>query len=514
MAGAAFAELQNVQLGGQLEVRGRWYHNAFETGVAPMRPGPVQRISPAVMGRRATGQAGVLSLFRYDDVGNDWAFYEMTTSLSAKADFTDNVSACIELYSFEFWGQDFRSNYVTGVDRAAATADDVEILQSYVQVDEMFGQPLSLRVGRQILQFGRDLSSFLLASKTTPTQRFAYDGIRLTATPMDNLTIDAWAMKLAELSPLEQDGDTDFYGVYGTYTGLEPVSLSAYWLWIRDASGISDTNGTWLNEQLEDWVGLDQYEGMDMHTVGVAASGKSGSFDYSLNAAYQFGDAGQLGRMFTRPILGVLYGDDDAEYDCFGGDVSLGYTIDCAWKVRPYVSACYYDGEDNRDISFLEWLNPFSQAEASVSFNRLFSDVNYAPVINDNADMTNFWQVNAGVTMTPTEKTWVMLRANNTWAVETFDWPVYFEVGNRRIPFAPIFPFWTKESDDNLGLSAEIIAKYNYTEDLSLLLYYGHLWPGDGLRDGAYVNSYGTVMNGGLNDKDADYVFFWTLLKF
>lgn len=541
LVGGAYAELQNVTIGGQMEVRLRWYNNAFTSGVAPnANPVPAQRIPGVFMPGRATGQAGngVLSLWRYDNRGNDFSFAEQATSLNVKAEFTDNVCAFIELYSFDQWGDtrggdfDFRSwNWITGADARATTTNDVEILQGFVEVNDMFGQPLRLRVGRQVMQFGKDLGCFLVAGKTTPTDRYAFDGIRLTSTPVDNLTVDAWAMKLVERSPIEQDGDVDFYGVYGTYKGWEALSLSLYWMFLRDARAINDTtwqaNGVWTDKVLERVWGVDNYDVSNLHTVGFQATGKYEAWDYNLQVAYQFGDAGQLGTTFRNQIgaprvlfggwgpLGAnVYGDDSANYDNWGGEFSVGYTFDTKWNIRPYVSGCYFEGQDNRDISFLEWLSPFNKPQASVSFNRLFSDTNYAPVINDNGDMSNFYQINLGVTMTPTEKTWVMLRANQTWADKTFEWPAYVKLGPWRVPIAPNLPWWTMESSNDLGISTEMIAKYNYSKDLTFLLYYGHLFTGEGLADGSYMNRNGTMFNGGSSDKDANYVFLWSILKF
>ncbi len=518
---SAYGDLQNVRVGGVIEIRGRWYHNAFES------PGPVPqlRIAPDLIPGRATGQPGVLSLFRYSDWGNDWSFAEQATSLNVAADFTNDVTAFIEFYSFDTWGSDFRSDYVTGLDARANTADDIEVLQGYIEMRNVMDQPLRLRIGRQVLQFGRDLNCFLLAGKTTPTQRFAYDGIRATYTPTEKLSIDAWWMKLAENSPLEQDGDVDFYGLWATYKACDEFNVSGYALWIRDARKVNDTNNTFVWEWIEDWAGYDDYDVTNLTTLGTEMWGKTGGLDYRLNFAYQMGEASRMGSRFKLPVPfmnGFLYGDDEAEYDgLWGGDLTVGYTFESKWNIRPYLQGVYFDGEDNRDVSFWEYLNPLRKPEASVSFSRLFSDVNYCPVINDNADMSNFWQVGGGVTMTPTEKLWASVRAYNTWVVDPFDWPAYINVTARRwwIPtgrmvIAPFLPFWDKESDDNLGFSLDTILKYSYSKDLTFFLYYGHLFAGDGLRDGAYMNGYGTIMNGGLDKKDADYVFWWAILNF
>ncbi len=522
LAGAAFAELQNVEVGGQLEIRGRWYHDAFESGYGPAaKPSPHVRIPAAYLGGRAIGQANndVLSMFRYDTEGNDWAFVEQTTSLHIAADFTDNVKAWVEFYTFDVWGEGFRSNYLTGVDSRGA--GNIELLQGYLQVDKLFGQDLSVRIGRQIIQFGKDLNSFLLAGKSSPTQRFAYDGIRVTYKPVEKLTIDAWWTKLADRSPVEEDGDTDFYGIYGNYAMSDAVNLSLYWLYLRDAQKVQDTSFGPFSERIEDIVGIDDYPVTAFHTVGVNLMGKYSGFDYNVNVAYQFGDAGKLGALFTKPWWIGTYGDDDAKYDHWGMDGTLGYTTNTKWKVRPYLAANWFQGDDNRSVSYADWMHPVSSfANASVSFNRLFSDVNYCPVINDNADMSNYWQVGGGVTMAPTDKLTVILRMYNTFADGTFDWPVYekvprsamFPTGRR--PTDPAHPYRTVDSDNNLGFSVDTIWKYNWSANLTFFLYYGHLFTGEGLRDGAYVSYYGTMMNGGLNQKDADYVFWWAILKF
>ena len=109
-AGVAYADLQNVQVGGQLEVRGRWYHDAFESGITAAKPQAHERIPASWIPGRVTGQDGVLSMMRYDRRGNDWHWVEEATSLNFSADFTDNVKAFIEFYSFDNWGEDFRSN--------------------------------------------------------------------------------------------------------------------------------------------------------------------------------------------------------------------------------------------------------------------------------------------------------------------------------------------------------------------------------------------------------------------
>ncbi|MCX5769467.1 MAG: alginate export family protein [Candidatus Hydrogenedentes bacterium] len=521
LLGTAYAELQNVTVGGIIETRFRYILDSFNQGQVGFGPTPEIRGLAGWFPHRPIGDAtaaqlrldprNVISLLDWSKHTNTWAFAELATSVNVRADFTDEVTSFIEFYSFDIWGQDFRSDYITGVDRRANTTDDVEVLQSYIETNNTFGLPVRLRIGRQCLQFGKN---FLIAEKTTPTQRFSFDAVRATY-QQDKLTIDAWWSKLADNSPLEEDGDVDFYGVYGTYAFSDAVNASAYWLLVRDARAQFDTQGGWIQEWLEDVIGLDDYDPTTLHTVGGRLWGKFSGFDYNVDAAYQFGNASVTGVNFKQPSLWGFYGDDDAEYDGnWGADVEVGYTLDITWKPRLFLGGVYFSGEDNRDVSFLEWLNPLDKPQASVSFNRLFSDLNYAPVLQDNGEMSNFKQIRGGVTVTPTEKLWIMLRLQNMWANGTFDWPVNWRVGRFRWPLAPIFDFWTQESDDNMGFHADTIIRYTYNSNLTFIVYYGHLWAGDAVRDGNYVLGFGNQFHGGVAKEDADYTFFWSILKF
>ncbi|MCH8213595.1 MAG: alginate export family protein, partial [Proteobacteria bacterium] len=152
---------------------------------------------------------------------------------------------------------------------------------------------------------------------------------------------------------------------------MEHLSVDAYWFWVRDARSVNDTLGTPVAEAVEFVFGLDDYEKTNFHTIGLRLYGDAGNFDYDAYLAYQFGEADQVGSLFA-PIGGT-YGDQNAEYDNWGMDVELGHLIDVKTQPRIFLGAAWLQGEDNRDVNLLDWLNPFDRPEASVSFNRLFS---------------------------------------------------------------------------------------------------------------------------------------------
>ena len=510
-ASAVYAELQNVEIGGEIRIRGRYWHQVATAAREGRLLGGIGR-SRAV-GDRGGTLGSLTSLVDFDDRGGDTKFVEQRTSLFVKADFTNNVGAYIEFDDYERWGQDFRSNYLTGVDARAVSNDDVEVIQAYIDVNELYGQPLRVRIGRQEIVMGK---AWLVGSQISPCLHMSYDGIRFTY-EVDDYVIDAWWTKLAENSPNEEDGDVDFYGVYGTYKAFEPVDISLYWLYVRDAAARNDTQGAFLPELFEDIVGLDDYGVTNFHTVGLRAWGTSNAWDYDLELAYQFGNADAVGATFpVASILGI-YGDDDANFNNWAADLAVGYTFDVNWKPRIYIGGAYFGGEDNREISFWEWLSPFRDSSASVSFNRLFSSIWYTnifDILGGAANFSNFHQVRVGVSAKPTEKLDTGVDIMYFGINKAFDWPPYILLGSARVPIFPGLAFWTDESDKDLGILTHLWVKYNYSKDLFVKVGWEHLFSGEATYNGSFAKMNGLDLLAGSDDADADYLYFDMGLKF
>lgn len=503
----AGAELQNVVTGGSITIRGNWFMDAFTGPAAREVRWPGFFLPTRAIGDFFGGQT-IWSPFSWGEESNDAASVEQYTRLSVRADFTNEVSAFVELDSYDVWGEDFRSDYITGADFKTATADDLEVYQSYIEANEMFGYPVRARIGRQALSFGNE---WLVGTSGTNSGLFktSFDGIRLTYAT-DQFSVDAWWSKLADNSPAEQDADIDFYGVYASYLGIENNTIDAYWLLVRDARGLNDTNLTWFPERVEDILGVDDYDVTNLHTIGLRGAGTYGAFDYNAELAYQFGDANQQGFLFSP----FVYGDDGANFSNWALNTELGYTFDMSYTPRVYLGFSYFGGEDNRDISFWDWINPFDSADSSVSFNRLFSSVEYSQFLDTNADLSNFWVIRGGVKANPTESTEVLLSLSYFESAEQFSAPRHFNIGKFRVPIAPSLSFWDQENSSDLGWELGLTGTYHYSEDLKFQAGYSHLFVGDGLSEGNYNKFNGLVFDGGRDDNDADYLFFETSLAF
>ena len=348
-------------------------------------------------------------------------------------------------------------------------------------------------------------------------QGLSFDGVRATyATEL--FSVDAFWAKLAENSPVEQDGDVDFYGVYASYLGIKDVTFDAYWLFLRDGRAINDMNSDWSGERIEELVGFDDYDPTTLHTVGLRGSGKWGAWDFEAEAAYQFGEADVVGASFAGAGLNSPYGPDDARWDAWGANLEIGYTFDVKYSPRVYLGAAYLGGEDNRDLDFVDWLGveayPFWSASPSVSFNRLFSNWEYSEFI-ENTDLSNAWIARGGVSLTPTERTSLLLAVTHFESLDEYaaPWPAFTLLGMRVAPLSP-FSFLSRENDGDLGWEVGLYATYQYSEDLAFDAGWAHLFVGDGLAQGNFNSANGLGFNGGTDDEDADYFFVETRIAF
>lgn len=505
-----WADLQNVQIGGEIRIRGRYWDNVWSGGGMWANYVPGVAISGRPVGdTQFPARGGIWSRFDWDSRGPDQRYVEELSAIDIMADFTDNVAVVTRLESYDVWGEDFRSNYLTGADMRAWTGDDVEFTQAYVEVKQLFDWPVSVRIGRQLMKFGK---GWLVAETHSQSRSQPFDGIRLTYAK-DSLTIDAWWAKLADNSPAEEDGDIDFYGIYSTYVVNKALSVSAYWMWIRDAIELHDQASPPVLEWIEELAGVDDYDPTNLHTLGIRVFGKSSGFDYDLEAAYQLGNADAPGHLFRRGA--GRYGDNNADYSSLGADFEAGYTFaDARWKPRVFLGGMYLGGEDNRRVDFWRWLNPFDKSRASVSFDRLFSMVGIAEIFDSNLLFSNLWQVRAGVDVQPTEKISGQFRLQYLAAVDTFDHPAWFRFAGNVYPIFPGLGFWTEESDAELGWITTLKMKYAYSKEFSVTVGWDHLFTGEGMSDGnySYLMGYSNTMGSG-ND-DANYFYFDARLKF
>ncbi len=429
----AQAELQNVLVNGSIRIRGNVYD--FDDGL------------------RAGGQ-------RWDDR----AWVEQRTRLGVRADFTQNVSSFIELDSYDTWGTDFRSDYVTGVDRRAGSFDDVEVYQGYIEATDMWDTPVYLRAGRQEVALG---SQWLMGVNDTSAffRGLSFDGI-VAGYATDMVDVKALWLKLNENYGDFGDDDIDLYGVYGSYLGLEDIVLDAYWLFLQDDAARSTAE-------------------VDIHTVGLRGAGALGAFDFEAEVAYQFGE-------YDFPAH--WWWDPEFDVDVFGVNLQAGYTFDFTWQPRVFAGFAWFEGAQVEDDSW-----PFDDKEDKASFNRLFSNWEYSEFI-DNTDLSNAFIYQAGLSARPTESLRLDLVAS------------YYRSDEARDGQSCCWQ--DVDIDKDLGYELGLYANYDYSDDLAFRAGYAHFWAEDGLEDISFSSSNGLQPLASDGNADFDYFFLETLVSF
>ena len=425
MGTSAYAELQNVTVGGSIRIRGNWFH-------------------------------------LHDNGGEPFTLVEQRTRLGVQADFTEDVSAYIELDSYDIWGDDFRSNVVTGLDGANANGD-VDIYQAYIEARNMWGTDLQMRVGRQEMSLG---SEWLVGVNDAAASftGLSFDALRLTYGNED-YSIDAFAAKLAETGFDLGEKDTNLYGIYASLNGgvfsdtLEDVVFDAYYLWLND-DGPAAAN--FAAGRL-----------MDIHTAGLRSGGTINAFDYEAELAYQFGYVGREGL-------------NDLDYGAFGVNLEAGYTFDVTTTPRIYAGFAWFEGEDDGE---------------DLSFNRLFSNWEYSQFL-ENSELSNSFIFRLGGSLNPTEELSLLLAST------------FFLVDDEAELRRGLFGWRSEDADSKEGVEVGLYADYQYSEDLVFRAGYAHLFTLTGAEESNLIQLNGLARLDNPTSDDADYVFVETELSF
>jgi hypothetical protein len=423
---------------------------------------------------------------------NDWVSQRTKVNLDAK--LTGGIRGFIELSAYDFWGLDpddlelaaidptWPGGYPYFVDQqknlnlfAGQGNDFVNLYQAYIEMNDIADYPVQVRIGRQEIVEGRE---WVLGNNDAGVNfaGLAFDAIKVRYAD-DAFAVDAWSAKLLDLSsPLqmptftgaevEEDADIDFYGVYGSYMGLENIVIDAYWMLVRNG------NSSYIGPPLVSLAGNVDY----LHTVGARVAGSMdlelGTLDYGLEGAFQFGD-----------------NQVDEDYEGWALNAMAGLTFATDYSPRVELEYAYFSGEDD-----------LSDGDTS-EFVRLFSDVHYGEMNlggTMDAALSNMHVFRLGASANPCEKSTVSLDV------------LYFMLAEDDSDgAAKVFglPQFVSDPDDEVGIELDLTIDYQYTEDLLLSAGWAHLFVDDAME-----NSWGNGRD--QNDDDIDYLYVEAQLTF
>jgi hypothetical protein len=431
MAVPAAAEVEEITVGGSIQARYQLLDPGFGFVYIPV-------------------MEEEFDAFTFDDDFHSMYWGTQRTLINVDAKLTGGVRAFAELQSFDFWGLNEEEIPFDGPSVRGDIGDlsilpltypyqnfgfyagqgnpGVDLYQAYIEMDNIADTPLMARIGRQELVYGREW----LVGNNNAGMNFSglsFDGVK-AGYESDVLSVDAWWTQLEDFAtPLQgvsQDDSIDFFGVYGTYSGIENMAIDAYFLWVRNDL-FSDVD--------------------DLFTVGARVAGcwdsPVGLLDYNVEGAYQFGDTG--------------FGGD---YNAWAIDALAGYTFDqITWAPRIEAEYARFSGDDD----------PFD--DDIETFTRLFSDVHYGELnLGGNLDslMTNMNVFRGGVAAAPMEQ--CALSADVYYFLLADDDGLVLGIPNQG-------------NDDSVGWELDLAADYQYTEDLNLRAGWAIFWPGDAIDD-------------------------------
>jgi len=204
-----YADVQNIRLSGDIRIRGYYLDNTDPS-----------------------------------DQGNE-SFISQRTRVSVEADLEDHVLVVVTLQAEGEWGANndsASSNSGAGVANASAISRRwaLGVSEAYVQMNEVFYTPATLKLGRQYLNYGHGL---ILSSVE---QEYNYDAARLVLDyyPLTIDLVGAEIVNNAAFGPGDSHGGSDLLFVNARYEMTDSVikNVEAYFGWLSQASAGSGAN--------------------------------------------------------------------------------------------------------------------------------------------------------------------------------------------------------------------------------------------------------------------------------
>jgi hypothetical protein len=355
VATQSFADVQNIRLSGDVRVRGYYLQNVgFDA-------------DPAVNANR----------------GTDASFIAQRTRITCEVDLEDHVLVVATLKAEGLWGDS--NNTATDGIAGMNNSWDVGISEAYVQLNEVFYTPATLKLGRQYLHYGR---GFILSSAD---QTYNFDAARLIL-DWYPLTVDVVGAKLVENSGFDasdygsEAGGTDLLWINAKYEATDSAvkAIEAYFGWAAQEAGenlVSSMGATLggasplivglrtdlnLTEGMQNWVEVAYEMGADgmgsdeeisavLLNVGGNYTIKNCTWAPVLNAQYTYASGGgKDGRDYFRPWFNSGDGANGYLFHPYLLNLhifNVGTTVKPAENLSLSVQAYYYVKADRDGIA-------------------------------------------------------------------------------------------------------------------------------------------------------------------
>lgn len=267
----------------------------------------------------------------------DGGFFEQRTRLNANATIDDNSRVFLQLQDSRMWGSETNT-------ASTGTGDiSLALSQGYLELKNLFDQPLTLMVGRQGIAYGEHR---LIGTFEWSNNARRFDAIKLTYNH-DVVDIDLWTGKLADAGQ-DWGNDTNLNVLYAKLKNIPQNDVDLYI--IQKVVGNTDTN---------------------FYTIGARVKGGVEDFnvDYTAEVAKQSGDA-----------------TSTTDQDALAYAIRAGYTLPDVMGLRVGVE---YDSGTGDDTSTTD----------NEAFDNLYPTNHYLYGYTDDVGWSNMqaWSINASL---------------------------------------------------------------------------------------------------------------------
>jgi len=478
LTGTAYAEVQNIKVGGDINLKAI-IHNNYDLKNKQGNNNGQDKEQPGQAAPNVTNDDNV-------------SFYLSTVRVTIDSDLTDNVSTHVRLLNQRVWDAD-----------ATGALNDIDIDNAYVVLKEFLYSPLTLKIGRQDLNYGTgfivgpgllaDPNAVFSSGTTLATGNATAVGAVVTQNPVHGsigqeysaynaydairvildyapVTIEGLISKINETGVT--NNDQDLYGFLVNYK-LDQwnAEVEPYWFYKKNDSAAVLTNDATATNPAGCCV-VRSFDINRVHTTGLRLAG-SPIENLKLNgeAAYQFG----ILRDLPDPVNAAAGQNLKRDRRAWGANVDARYTwAHVPWTPMTGAGWIYFSGNSAKsdrsgtqsnttdDPSDFKAWDPMYRGSFATYIQDFFSGADAPANLyttfdpNDTAATTNRHLIYGDIGIKPLEDV-------NLWARYT----------NVRFAESPR-PGRSRYAGDEV----DVKASYDYTEDVQLGVWGGWFFPG------------------------------------
>ena len=460
----AFAEVQNVKVGGEVNVRSFVRKNL--------------RLSDDVFNGVGAGSTTVVDTA--SGASSDFGasgdnFLQQLTAVDVGADLTENVSTQVRLINQRIWG-------TLGSDATNTATNDnnqLDISLANVSIKELFYSPLTVTVGRQRLWFGRGfiVGSRLVNGDVDPEQNLAADEFS-DLTAFDAIRANLDLSGVTGGLPLVVDGvyakvddnNISINNAPATGNSADDVNL----IGVNVGTRFSQMNGEaeayfWKKQDNSNNNGATVNTNSQANTMGLRGSlAPTQGLSLWSELAYQWG------HRITSAIAFDAEGAAGDAYQAWAANVGLDYTASgVTWTPTVGGECIFYSGDEGNGTAIGGW-DPVFRGAFTSALREFQAAGFYMPAQSGSTvggtfnnitnSTTNQHQLAVHASVKPLEDLSIDNRL--TWFIA--------DVG--------IVPVAASKRETYFGNEWDVRANYNYTNDVQLGVTYAMFNPGNVFR--------------------------------